>query len=111
MPYIDNKVQKHYNLLYKRIIMNRSKSAVFGSEITLQIKSNQTIAFYFQASEPTEKPSEDSIKHFLLPLYSVVKFTITDKKSKINTVWSKIFRFGSKRVKICLRLCVMTINT
>lgn len=72
MPYIDNKVQKHYNLLYKRIIMNRSKSAVFGSEITLQIKSNQTIAFYFQASEPAEKPSEDSIKHFLLPLYSIV---------------------------------------
>ena len=50
MPYIDNKVQKHYNLLY-----NRSKSAVFGSEITLQIKSNQTIAFYFSGIRASRK--------------------------------------------------------
>lgn len=89
MPYIDNKVQKYYNLLY-----NRSKSAVFGSEITLQIKAIKRLPFIFQASEPTEDPSEDSTKHFLLPLYSVVKFTIADRKSKINTVWSKIFYFG-----------------
>ena len=55
MPYIDNKVQKHYNLLCKRIIINRSKSAVFGSEITLQIKSNQTIAFYFSGIRANRK--------------------------------------------------------
>ena len=55
MPYIDNKVQKHYNLLCKNIKMNRSKSAIFGSEITLQIKSNQTIAFYFSGIRANRK--------------------------------------------------------
>lgn len=111
MPYIDNKVQKHYNLLYKRIIMNRSKSAVFGSEITLQIKAIKRLPFIFQASEPTEKPFENCTKHFLLPLYSIVWDYNSKQKGNINTVWSKILCFGSKRVKMCLRLYVMMINT
>lgn len=112
MPYIDNKVQKHYNLLYKRIIMNRSKSAVFGSEITLQIKSNQTIAFYFSGIRANRKATEIIVQTLFAPPFILLYgITIANKKGNINTVWSKILYFGSKRVKICLRLCVMTINT
>ena len=67
MPYIDNKVQKYYNLLCKRIIMNRSKSAVFGSEITLQIKSNQTIAFYFSGIRANRKAIEIIVQTLFAP--------------------------------------------
>lgn len=62
MPYIDNKVQKYYNLLY-----NRSKSAVFGSEITLQIKSNQTIAFYFSGIRANRKAIEIIVQTLFAP--------------------------------------------
>ena len=82
-----------------------------GVKLLCKEKAIKRLPFIFQASEPTEDPSEDSIKHFLLPLYSVVKFTITDKKSKINTVWSKIFYFESKRVKMCLQLYVTMISS
>jgi len=67
MPYIDNKVQKHYNLLCKNIKMNRSKSAIFGSEITLQIKSNQTIAFYFSGIRANRKAIEIIVQTLFAP--------------------------------------------
>lgn len=91
--------------------MNRSKSAVFGSEISLQIKSNQTIAFYFSGIRANRKAIEIIVQTLLLPLYSIVWDYNSKQKGNINTVWSKILYFESKRVKICLRLCVMTINT
>jgi hypothetical protein len=52
--------------------MNRSKSAVFGSEISLQIKSNQTIAFYFSGIRANRKAIEIIVQTLLLPLYSIV---------------------------------------
>lgn len=62
----------HFKYSKSKINIPWSKRAVFGSEITLQIKAIKRLPFIFQASEPTEKPFENCTKHFLLPLYSIV---------------------------------------
>ena len=83
MPYIDHMMQKYYNLLCKRIKMNRSKSAVFGSEITLQIKSNQTIAFYFSGIRANRKAIEILVQtRFAPPVFYCMGLQEQTKKAR-----------------------------
>ena len=88
------------------------KRCFLGVDFTFKIKSNLNDRLLFFRYESQPKSHLKIVSNtFFSPFILLYEATITNKKSKINIVWSKIFYFESKRVKMCLQLYATMISS